>query len=263
MKDLIHAVVAIGRASPHQQVLTALTEALTARPTADATTLGALRAVVATTPALRPLVEQLMLAWQASTGVTGAALAGMLACAYEVAAAERAALRVEPVVTGPQSRHVPLRATRQAFESITVAARQELLVLTYSAHTDARIVATLGAAINRGVQVRILVETTRAEGGTLSTPALDALAGLPAQFYVWDPARRPRRNSPASMHAKGVVADGHSAFLTSANLSGHAFEANVEVGVRIVGGDVPARLRDHFRALIADAVFVPVTPNPI
>ncbi|WP_422745591.1 DISARM system phospholipase D-like protein DrmC [Micromonospora sp. WMMD754] len=262
MKELVEAVVAVGRASPHQQVLVALTDALAPRATADQLALGALRAVAARTPAIRAEVDQLFRAWRDSTAVTGMAVAGMLASAYEAATAERATLRVEPVVTGPQSRHVPLRATRQAFESVAVAARHELLVLTYSAHTDPRIMATLGAAVERGVRVRVLVETTRAEGGTLHTPALNALGDLRAEFYVWDPGRRPRLGSPPSMHAKGIVADRHSAFLTSANLSGHAFDANVELGVRIVGGDVPARLRDHFAALIADAVFVPVTPNP-
>lgn len=262
MRKLIEAVVALGRASPHQQVLVALTDALAPRVTADHVAFGALRAVAAQTPAIRAEVDQLCQVWRTSTGITGMTVAGMLASAYEAVRAERGMLRVEPVVTGPQSQHVPLRATRQAFESVAVAAHHELLVLTYSAHTDPRIMATLGAAIGRGVRVRILVETTRAEGGTLHTPALDALGDLRAEFYVWDPGRRPRLSSPPSMHAKGIVADDHSAFLTSANLSGHAFDSNVEVGIRIVGGDLPARLRDHFAALIADAVFVPVAPIP-
>jgi cardiolipin synthase len=262
MRHLIEAVVALARACPNEQVTTELADTLTPRVAADPVALGALRAVTAATPTIRTEVHQLHTAWRETAGVTGAAVAGMLASAYAAAVAERTAVRIEPVVTGPQSRHVPLRATRQAFESIAVAARRDLLVLTYSAHADARIVATLRGAIDRGVRVRVIVETTRAGGGTLHTAALDALAELPADFYLWDPSRRPRLGSPPSMHAKGIIADRHSAFLTTANLSGHAFDANIEVGVRIVGGDLPARLHDHFDALIADAVLVPATASP-
>lgn len=47
-----------------------------------------------------------------------------------------------------------------------------------------------------------------------------------------------------------AVADGNSAFLTSANLTGHALEKNMEAGVVISGGHVPAGLRAHLHALI-------------
>ncbi len=268
MRQLVEAVAALGRVLPNESVLAELTAVLGSRVDADPVALGAVRAATASTPAIRAEVTRLCTAWRATAdpstgaGVTGGMVAGMLASAYAVVVAEQAALRVEPVVTGPQSRHVPLRATRQAFESVAVAARRDLLVLTYSAHADARIVAALRGATDRGVRVRIVVETTRAGGGTLRTAALDALRDLTAEFYLWAPGRRPALPSTPSMHAKGIVADRHSAFLTSANLSGHAFDANVEVGVRIVGGDLPARLHDHFDALIADAVLIPVPTNP-
>ncbi|MDX5457484.1 DISARM system phospholipase D-like protein DrmC [Micromonospora tulbaghiae] len=261
MKEIVEAVAAVGRLVPHQQALAALTEALAGRERADPVAVGALRVAAARTPVVQAAVERLCDAWRGTPGIRGAMVAGMLAAAHRAAAVERETIRVEPVVTGPQSRHVPLRATRQAFESVAVAALEELLVLTYSAHTDSRIRTALTAAAERGVRVRVLLETTRADGGTLHAPALDALAGLPAQFFVWDPNRRPRQGARASMHAKGIVADRHSAFVTSANLSGNAFDTNIEVGVRIVGGDLPARLRDHFDALVANAVLVPVTPG--
>ncbi|HET8658169.1 MAG TPA: DISARM system phospholipase D-like protein DrmC [Micromonosporaceae bacterium] len=254
MNQLIDAVAALARAVPSPHLLEGMAAALRGRDGADAVALGRLRA--AAPSSLRPAVERLGAAWGTVAGVPGAALAGMLAAAHAAAVAERAAVRVEPVVTGPQTAHVPLRLTRQAFESVASAARHQLLVLTYSAYADARIVGVLRAAAERGVRVRLVVETTRASGGTLHHSALDTLRGLPAEFYVWSPSARPAGASPPSMHAKGIVADRHSAFITSANLSGHAFDANVEVGVRIVGGDVPARLHDHFEALIQAGVLV-------
>ena len=54
------------------------------------------------------------------------------------------------------------------------------------------------------------------------------------------------------MHAKGVVVDESAAFVTSANLTGHALDENMELGVLVRGGAVPRRLASHFRSL-ADA----------
>jgi phosphatidylserine/phosphatidylglycerophosphate/cardiolipin synthase-like enzyme len=65
-------------------------------------------------------------------------------------------------------------------------------------------------------------------GGTLKHPALYALKDLTAEFYISKPACRRGGPSRASMHAKGIVADRREAFLTSANLSGRAFDANIE-----------------------------------
>jgi len=53
----------------------------------------------------------------------------------------------------------------------------------------------------------------------------------------------------AKLHAKVIVADARDALVTSANLTYHGYEANIELGVRISGD--PARLVDaHFRELI-------------
>lgn len=60
----------------------------------------------------------------------------------------------------------------------------------------------------------------------------------------------------ASLHAKVLVADACDALVTSANLTYHGLEANVEVGVRIVGG-AAAQLEAVFHELIRVRDFVP------
>ncbi len=61
-----------------------------------------------------------------------------------------------------------------------------------------------------------------------------------------------------AMHAKAVLADEHSALVTSGNLVGHALQANLELGVLVRGGPLPRRLTRHFRQLIMDGVLVEV-----
>jgi phosphatidylserine/phosphatidylglycerophosphate/cardiolipin synthase-like enzyme len=60
----------------------------------------------------------------------------------------------------------------------------------------------------------------------------------------------------ASLHAKVLVADARHALVTSANLTYHGYEANVEVGVRITG-DAAAQLESVFHELIRVRDFVP------
>lgn len=52
------------------------------------------------------------------------------------------------------------------------------------------------------------------------------------------------------MHAKVIVADGHTCFITSANLTGFAMERNIEAGVLITGGGIPEALSEHLHSLI-------------
>ena len=53
------------------------------------------------------------------------------------------------------------------------------------------------------------------------------------------------------VQAKVAVADRRECFLTSANLTDHAMEKNIEVGVLISGGAIPRNLHDHLEALVA------------
>jgi len=52
------------------------------------------------------------------------------------------------------------------------------------------------------------------------------------------------------MHAKAAVADSRVAFLTSANLTEAALERNMELGVLIRGGTLPASIDRLIDALL-------------
>ncbi len=69
-----------------------------------------------------------------------------------------------------------------------------------------------------------------------------------AKLYAWRDKTAPY--SDGRVHAKVAVADGRMCFITSANLTGHAMEKNMEAGVLISGGQIPRLLDDHLRSLI-------------
>ena len=74
---------------------------------------------------------------------------------------------VETVWSGPGSPHVPVRATAAVLADVVREARRELLLMTYSARRFQPLTAALQAAVDRGVQVRVVVETLRGAGSAL------------------------------------------------------------------------------------------------
>ena len=56
------------------------------------------------------------------------------------------------------------------------------------------------------------------------------------------------------VHAKVSVADEVFCFISSANLTGHAMEKNMEAGVLIRGGATPRSLHRHLEALVTTHV---------
>jgi len=69
-----------------------------------------------------------------------------------------------------------------------------------------------------------------------------------AELFTW--RDKPEPFVDGKVHAKVAVVDGARAFITSANLTGHALEKNMEAGVLINGGPVPRTLSDHLQALV-------------
>ncbi|MFG3281076.1 DISARM system phospholipase D-like protein DrmC [Streptomyces sp. NPDC048111] len=167
---------------------------------------------------------------------------------------------VRTVWSGPATPGVPVRATAQVLVEVVASARIELLAMTYSARAYPPLAAALRAAVARGVEVHIVVETHRGAGGLLSGPepaaAFAGIAGV--RLWHWDPAAR---ESPrARQHAKLAVADRRTLFLGSANLTQSGVQKNLEAGVLIRGGSAPERAADHIRELQRRHILKPLPP---
>jgi phosphatidylserine/phosphatidylglycerophosphate/cardiolipin synthase-like enzyme len=72
-----------------------------------------------------------------------------------------------------------------------------------------------------------------------------------ARVFYWPLERRPRSavGSYGSMHVKCAIADRAVALVSSANLTDHALELNMELGL-LVHGALPSQLATHFEQLI-------------
>lgn len=149
------------------------------------------------------------------------------------------------------------RRTEQVLLDVIEQAADELFIVSFVAYDVASVIAALNAATLRGVDVKILVEASVTQGGSLLVdPVATMRSAVPAaKLYAW--TDRPHPFTNGRVHAKVAVADNAMAFLTSANLTGHALEKNMEAGILVTGGHVPSLLRDHLHALIETKVIHP------
>jgi phosphatidylserine/phosphatidylglycerophosphate/cardiolipin synthase-like enzyme len=130
------------------------------------------------------------------------------------------------------------------------SAETDLFLVSFVAYDVRSVVTAMNVAASRGVRLRVLLEASTSHGGTLNVdPAATMRASVPAaELFTWKD--RPEPFVDGKVHAKVAVVDGTRAFITSANLTGHALEKNMEAGVLINGGPVPKTLSDHLQALV-------------
>ena len=163
---------------------------------------------------------------------------------------------IEVVWTYPGNASPGVRTTGGAAREIIDGSRLSLLLVGYSITADsnltglaAQTVDAIARAAERGVVVtavlhreanrRALLQAWRSE---LPPPAI----------FTWPLAD----DQMAAVHAKLLIADRKDGLITSANLTYHGFERNLEMGLRVTGRAV-AEIHDRFHELIAAGDLVP------
>lgn len=191
-------------------------------------------------------VDRLNAAWSAHSDLHGAALALAL---ESVLTARRFAdvPVVEVVVTGPDSPSAPVRLTSEVVRQLINQATNRVTLVSYAAYRMASVISALDAAVARGVNVNLILE---------SAENLDGGGGAHAyakyRTYQWPTDRR--EPPDAKLHAKAVIIDNRDVLLTSANMTNAAYDKNIELGVLCRGGTVARQVQAHFDALIARGV---------
>lgn len=188
------------------------------------------------------------------------------ACLRAAAHAERARRerqRVEATWTGPEQRDGIFRQTEPALLELLDSARERLLLVSYAVYRVPRVRDALLTAARRGVDLRVIVETPSRSEGQSEYDTLRALGpriARVARVYYWPVERRPRDDNGRTglLHVKCAVADGRNLFLSSANLTEYAFSLNMELGVLLKGGLLPAQIEAHFDALIDAEELIPI-----
>lgn len=201
------------------------------------------------TPMASTVVGQLANAWQ-NTEVGSDELASMLLAASHVYTKAASEQSIELVWTGPTTPFVSARRTEQALLQVINSAEKSLFITSFVAYDVSTIIKALNAANDRGVVITMLLELSQEHGGSITFDVIGKMRTLipAAKLYAWCDRADPF--SDGRVHAKIAVADGRICFITSANLTGHAMEKNMEAGVLISGGQIPSVLERHLQSLI-------------
>jgi cardiolipin synthase len=203
----------------------------------------------AANPRAKNALNKLITAWRGVDTPT-AELAAMLTAASAAYHRAKGEQEIELVWTGPSSKLIATRKTEQALLQVIDAAQSRLFITSFVAYDVVSIVTALHKAIDRGVEVSMLLESSDKHGGGISIDAIGKMrAALPtARIYFW--SDKGDSFAGGKVHAKVAVCDESICFISSANLTGHAMERNMEAGVLIRGGSIPIKLQLHLEALV-------------
>jgi phosphatidylserine/phosphatidylglycerophosphate/cardiolipin synthase-like enzyme len=146
--------------------------------------------------------------------------------------------------------------------SLIESAKKELLIVSFAVYQESRWLRALEQAVERDVAVTFFVETTssgKIDFQGLSSISQRLLTGC--RVLTWDTSRRPAnaKGQSGTLHAKCAVSDHSTVFISSANLTPHALELNIEIGVQIAGGNLPPRIVQMFEDLFKRGDLVPMS----
>jgi len=160
----------------------------------------------------------------------------------------------EIIWTGPANSRYPVRRLDQVLYDMIGASQRRVVLVTFAAHRVRHLCEHLTRAVQRGVQLTLIVESEDESEGQLTTDAVRAFAEVPSagiRLYYWPTAQRERNlaGRPGKLHAKCAVVD-DVALIGSANLTDDAFNRNMELGILVKDPVTVTAVVDHFTGLI-------------
>ena len=161
---------------------------------------------------------------------------------------------IDLVWTGPSSGMIPTRKTEQVLIEVIESAKEKIFLSSFVAYDVEKVLELLRRSIQRGVKVSMLLESSELHGGGVSMDVIAKMKeALPEAFiYYWK--KKDDGFDGGKVHAKVAVSDDDICFISSANLTSHALEKNIEAGVLIRGGPIPLKLSAHLETLVSSKI---------
>ena len=166
------------------------------------------------------------------------------------------------VWSGPKVPGLYSRDTRQVYEELMSTAKQSIWASTYAYFDGPRAFETLARRMDAvpSLEVTLLLNIERRRGDTTAEDHL--VRRFADRFWGedWPGSSRPRvyydprsvalEGPPSALHAKAVIADEETVFITSANLTEAALDRNIETGLLLRDRTIAATALSYFQGLI-------------
>jgi phosphatidylserine/phosphatidylglycerophosphate/cardiolipin synthase-like enzyme len=211
-------------------------------------------------PNTRKMLGNLLDRWHEATDLDDKAFAAALLSAKRAHDYSEESEKVEIVWTGPATSAVPVRRTEQVLKQLIDEAREDLLLVSFATYKVGDLKASLHAAIDRGVMIRMVLESESSSSGKVAYDEIDSIKKEFPEIavYTWPLEKRPKdeKGRHGALHAKCAVADGRIALVSSANLTPYALEMNMELGLIVRGGEIPRLIPSHFDCLMQTQILI-------
>lgn len=165
-------------------------------------------------------------------------------------------------ISGPDVPGIPVFNTQATVASLFSQAEHEVLMTSYVFHSAGEILRPLAEKhdSNLNFRVRILLDLTH-KRGPKKLPFAAVGPTFIQQFKqhqwpgerlpeIWDYREGFESNDAGVMHAKVIIVDRKTAYVTSANFTEAAQDRNIEAGVLVQNTHFAGRLQGYFESLI-------------
>ncbi len=166
---------------------------------------------------------------------------------------------LELVWTGREGGPTLSRDTSQVLPELFARAERRVIIAGFAFYEASNIFAPLHVrARDAGVEVEFFIhvdgtgQNARMSAASFFTHSWPWRDVTPRLYYD---ARADAADTSSTMHAKCVVVDDREVLITSANFTGRAQRANVELGVLIRDSVFASRVSGQWRALVTHGLF--------
>lgn len=159
--------------------------------------------------------------------------------------------KVSIVATAPPSFAINARTTMSVVNSMINSADRNILITGYSLSSYfSDLVDVIIKKSQRGVYVKFFVNDID------SQQEFDKILRYKSRFLNIYNYKPDDEDKMSALHAKVLSVDGQTTLITSANLSYHGQQGNIELGTKIESKSVAKQIDDIFTKLIFSKVFV-------
>ena len=161
--------------------------------------------------------------------------------------------KVSLVVTAPASFSIRAKSTKNTVESLIKGAKSSLLITGYSlSDYFGELVDLIVHKSQSGVFVKFFVNDIDSQTG------FDKVIRYKGRFLKIYNYPKQKDDRMSALHAKVLSVDGNKTLITSANLSFHGQEGNLELGTLIESSEIAHQVDEVFTRLIFRKVFTEV-----
>lgn len=162
--------------------------------------------------------------------------------------------RADLVLTAPDSFRVKALRTKETLQKLIEGTEKSLTITGYSiSDYFADMLDVIIRKSQQGVYVRLYVNDMEKQKS-----AIDRLMAYKTRFLQVYEYQKQEEDKMAALHAKLLVSDANKSLVSSANLSYHGMQGNVEMGFLIESTERAKQIEEVMKEMVRMKVFVRV-----